>query len=261
MLKIDQLISFGESLSINKRKDRSAFYESVMLQTLNKDLSLRWDRYNLTKYIAGEDGTSFKDKAKKLASDTWKLIKAVIRNIWESIKRTGRWFKYLLTGKIKDFKDDENWRSWKDEILSGLDDCINTFEKRADEYNGLHIFESNAKELVEKLKEVREVLLSEKTSSKEKLEASEKGVNYIKEAADKLDAELQKYYKDKNISDQSFERIKDEVLAMMKNITDTEKASAKLAKEVNKENKKKEKKDNQSDLEKAFGSNFKKKKG
>ena len=48
---------------------------------------------------------------------------------------------------------------------------------------------------------------------------------------------------------------------MMKNITDTEKASAKLAKEVNKENKKKEKKDNQSDLEKAFGSNFKKKKG
>ena len=258
MLKINDLItSSGESFSI-KGKSRSAFYESTILNVLNRDVSLRWNRYQLTKIISGES-SNFKEKAKKLASDTWKLIKAVIRNIWESIKRAGRWFKYLLTGKIKDFKDDEKWRSWKDDILSGLNDCIDTFEKRVDEYNGLHIFENNAKELVEKLKEVREILLSEKTSSKEKLEASEKGVNYIKEASDKLDEELQKYYKDKNISAQAFERIKDEVLAMMKNIINTEKASAKLAKEVDKENKKKKTKDNQSDLEKAFGSNFKKK--
>lgn len=112
MLKINELVASGESYGI-KRNKRSSFYESVMLHTLTKDLSLRWDRYNLSKYIAGEDGTSFKDKAKKLADNTVSFIRTTAKKIWELIKKIGGWLKYLFKGKIKDYKMDKAWEELK----------------------------------------------------------------------------------------------------------------------------------------------------
>lgn len=123
MLKINDLItSSGESLSINKRKSRSAFYESTMLNVLNKDLSLRWDRYNLTKYIAGEDGTSFKDKAKKLLDTTVSFIRTTAKKIWELIKKIGGWLKYLFKGKAKDYKMDSSWEELKKVTIESADE-------------------------------------------------------------------------------------------------------------------------------------------
>ena len=121
MLKIDQLVASGESYGI-KRNKRSSFYESTIIKTLNKDLSLRWDRYNLTKYIAGESGEGFKDKAKKLLDTTVIFIKTTAKKIWELIKKIGEWLKYLFKGKAKDYKMDKSWEELKKVTIEAADD-------------------------------------------------------------------------------------------------------------------------------------------
>ena len=121
MLKINELVASGESYGI-KRNKRSAFYESIVLNVLNKDLSLRWDRYNLTKYIAGEDGTSFKDKAKKLLDTTVNFIRTTAKKIWELIKKIGEWLKYLFKGKSKDYKMDKSWEELKKVTIESADE-------------------------------------------------------------------------------------------------------------------------------------------
>nr|DAW71353.1 MAG TPA: hypothetical protein [Caudoviricetes sp.] len=121
MLKINELVASGESYGI-KRNKRSAFYESTILNILNKDLSLRWDRYNLTKYIAGEDGTSFKDKAKKLLDTTANFIRTTAKKIWELIKKIGEWLKYLFKGKSKDYKMDKSWEELKKVTVESADE-------------------------------------------------------------------------------------------------------------------------------------------
>ena len=52
MLKIDELITSSESVRISKNKKRSTFYESAFLTIDKKEISSRWDNYNLSKYIA-----------------------------------------------------------------------------------------------------------------------------------------------------------------------------------------------------------------
>ena len=121
MLKINELVASGESYGI-KRNKRSSFYESVMLHTLNKDLSLRWDRYNLTKYMAGEAGEGFKDKAKKLLDNTVSFIRATAKKIWELIKKIGEWLKYLFKGKVKDYKMDKAWEELKKVTIEAADE-------------------------------------------------------------------------------------------------------------------------------------------
>lgn len=61
MLKIDVLITSSESVRISKNKKRSAFYESAFLTIDKKDISSRWDSYNLTKYISIAESANVKD--------------------------------------------------------------------------------------------------------------------------------------------------------------------------------------------------------
>lgn len=61
MLKIDELITSSESVRISKNKKRSAFYESAFLTIDKKEISSRWDNYNLTKYITMAESDNVKD--------------------------------------------------------------------------------------------------------------------------------------------------------------------------------------------------------
>lgn len=61
MLKIDELITSSESVRISKNKKRSAFYESAFLTIDKKEISSRWDNYNLTKYITMAESANVKD--------------------------------------------------------------------------------------------------------------------------------------------------------------------------------------------------------
>lgn len=61
MLKIDELITSSESVRISKNKKRSAFYESAFLTIDKKEISSRWDSYNLTKYISIAESAKVKD--------------------------------------------------------------------------------------------------------------------------------------------------------------------------------------------------------
>ena len=61
MLKIDELITSSESVRISKNKKRSTFYESAFLTIDKKEISSRWDNYNLSKYIAMSESANVKD--------------------------------------------------------------------------------------------------------------------------------------------------------------------------------------------------------
>lgn len=61
MLKIDELITSSESVRISKNKKRSTFYESAFLTIDKKEISSRWDNYNLSKYITMAESANVKD--------------------------------------------------------------------------------------------------------------------------------------------------------------------------------------------------------
>lgn len=122
MLKIDELISNGESPTF-KTKRRSAFFESVSLKVDQADINTRWDAYQLTKIISGESN-KFGDKVKKLFNDTVTWIKKVCKWIWRKIKKIGRFFKYLFIGKIKDFKTDEAWQEAAEKMADAVEDAF-----------------------------------------------------------------------------------------------------------------------------------------
>lgn len=61
MLKIDDLITSSESVRISRTKKRSAFYESAFLSIDKKEISSRWDNYNLSKYITMAESANVKD--------------------------------------------------------------------------------------------------------------------------------------------------------------------------------------------------------
>ena len=124
MLKINELVASGESLSIKRSaKRRSSFYESASIVVGDKILKTRWDAYQLTKIISGESN-KFGDKVKKLFNDTVTWIKKVCKWIWRKIKKIGRFFKYLFTGKIKDFKTDEAWQEAAEKMADAVEDAF-----------------------------------------------------------------------------------------------------------------------------------------
>lgn len=124
MLKINELVASGESLSIKRSaKRRSAFFESTSIKIGDRILKTRWDAYKLTKIISGES-TKFGDKVKKLLNDTIIWIKKICKWIWRKIKKIGRFFKYLFTGKIKDFKTDEAWREAAEKMADDVEDAF-----------------------------------------------------------------------------------------------------------------------------------------
>nr|DAN62787.1 MAG TPA: hypothetical protein [Caudoviricetes sp.] len=123
MLRINELVASGESVSVRRPKRRSTFFESASIVIGNKILKTRWDAYQLTKIISGES-SKFGDKVKKLFNDTVTWIKKVCKWIWRKIKKIGRFFKYLFTGKIKDFKNDEAWREAAEKMADEVENVF-----------------------------------------------------------------------------------------------------------------------------------------
>ena len=154
MLKIDELITSSESVRISKVKKRSAFYESAFLAIDKKDISSRWDNYNLTKYISIAESANVKDgeifneedvdnsnmedvtdsanssakssstkKENKFTSRIKSLVertKKWIKTIWEKIKKFFKalWkrIKSLFRKKDKDVRPSTNSA---DDIIKG----------------------------------------------------------------------------------------------------------------------------------------------
>lgn len=154
MLKIDELITSSESVRISKNKKRSAFYESAFLTIDKKDISSRWDSYNLTKYISIAESANVKDgeifneedvdnskmedvtdsanssakssstkKENKFTSRIKSLVertKKWIKTIWEKIKKFFKalWkrIKSLFKKKDKDVRPSTNSA---DDIIKG----------------------------------------------------------------------------------------------------------------------------------------------
>lgn len=126
MLKINDLITSGESFSVRKPKRRSAFYESASIIVQGKELDSRWDTFNLTKYMAfseagpekaseGPDQKNTKEKptgiwakAKNLAKNTWEWIKRVFKRFREWLadtwKKIKKWATELFKKKGKETK-------------------------------------------------------------------------------------------------------------------------------------------------------------
>lgn len=168
MLKINDLISSGESLSINKRKDRSAFYENMSLIADRKDIRLSHDKRKLITFISGES-EGIKAKMKNLFDKTVEIIKKTLKKIWELLKKAGRWIKYLLKGKLGDFKYDEKWNDIEKDIKETLDSSIyiwETFNKSINDgiYKGKPVVE----DFIKRMKEIRAAYDSNITA-KEKL--------------------------------------------------------------------------------------------
>lgn len=154
MLKIDDLITSSESVRISKTKKRSAFYESAFLTIDKKEISSRWDNYNLTKYISIAESANVKDgeifneedvdnskmedvtdsansaskssstkKENKFTSRIKSLVertKKWIKTIWEKIKKFFKalWkrIKSLFKKKDKDVRPSTNSA---DDIIKG----------------------------------------------------------------------------------------------------------------------------------------------
>ena len=154
MLKIDELITSSESVRISKNKKRSAFYESAFLTIDKKEISSRWDNYNLSKYIAMSESANVKDgeifneedvdnskmedvtdsanssaksssteKENKFTSRIKSLLertKKWIKTIWEKIKKffkaLWRRIKSLFKKKDKDVRPSTNSA---DDIIKG----------------------------------------------------------------------------------------------------------------------------------------------
>jgi hypothetical protein len=154
VLKIDELITSSESVRISKNKKRSAFYESAFLTIDKKEISSRWDNYNLSKYIAMSESANVKDgeifneedvdnskmedvtdsanssaksssteKENKFTSRIKSLLertKKWIKTIWEKIKKffkaLWRRIKSLFKKKDKDVRPSTNSA---DDIIKG----------------------------------------------------------------------------------------------------------------------------------------------
>ena len=154
MLKIDNLITSSESVRISRTKKRSTFYESAFLTIDKKEISSRWDNYNLSKYITMAESANVKDgeifneedvdnskmedvtdsanssakssstkKENKFTSRIKSLVertKKWIKTIWEKIKKFFKalWkrIKSLFKKKDKDVRPSTNSA---DDIIKG----------------------------------------------------------------------------------------------------------------------------------------------
>lgn len=186
MLKINDLVASGESLSIKRSaKRRSAFYESASIVVGDKILKTRWDAYQLTKIISGES-SNFKEKAKKLFQDTIYWVKRICRWIWRKIKKIGRFFKYLFTGKIKDFKTDEAWREAAEKTADEVENAfreMNTKEfqsKVAKEMGDLY------NDVINEMTETTSTMRDESKSYKEQAKSMDDFLNNMSKATEDI---------------------------------------------------------------------------
>ena len=124
MLKINDLITSGESFSVRKPKRRSAFYESVSIIVQGKELDSRWDTFNLTRFMtaseAGPSGPYGKNNVgyskdefsgsdqkttKEKPTGIWAKAKNLAKNTWEWIKRVFNNFRKWLADTWKKIKE------------------------------------------------------------------------------------------------------------------------------------------------------------
>lgn len=114
MLKINDLITSGESFSVRKPKRRSAFYESASIMVQGKELDSRWDTFNLTRYMAASEAgpnssvegsdqktTGTKEEPKGI----WAKAKNLAKNTWEWIKRVFKRFRDWIVDTWKKIKE------------------------------------------------------------------------------------------------------------------------------------------------------------
>lgn len=106
MLKINDLITSGESMSVRKPKRRSVFYESASIIVQGKELDSRWDTFNLTKYMAFSESTEATDQktTEKKATGIWAKAKNLAKNTWEWIKRVFKRFRDWIVDTWKKIK-------------------------------------------------------------------------------------------------------------------------------------------------------------
>lgn len=185
MLKINDLITSGESFSVRKPKRRSAFYESASIIVQGKELDSRWDTFNLTKYMAfseagpngpygknnvgnskeafeGSDQKTTKEKptgiwakAKTLAKNTWEWIKRVFNNfrkwlakLWGDLKK---WANKLFKKKKNEPKSEEAKK-----VETTMEKATEDIKEAASNLN-----EETAKQATTTVEEVIEVLKKE----------------------------------------------------------------------------------------------------
>lgn len=152
MLKINDLITSGESFSVRKPKRRSAFYESASIIVQGKELDSRWDTFNLTKYMAfseagpekaseGPDQKNTKEKptgiwakAKNLAKNTWEWIKRVFKRFREWLADTWKKIKEWFGKTFKKNKKDASPEAQKaaDKMEAAADTLAATVIKEAE---------------------------------------------------------------------------------------------------------------------------------
>lgn len=111
MLKINDLITSGESLSVRRPKRRSAFFESASIIIQGKELNSRWDTFNLTRFMTASEagpnnpaGGSDQKATKEKPNGIWAKAKTLAKNTWEWIKRVFKRFREWLIGTWKKIK-------------------------------------------------------------------------------------------------------------------------------------------------------------
>lgn len=124
MLKINDLITSGESMSVRRPKRRSSFFESASIVIQGKELNSRWDTFNLTRFMtsseAGPNGPygknnvgyskdafsgSYQKTTKEKPTGIWAKAKNLAKNTWEWIKRVFKKFREWLADTWKKIKE------------------------------------------------------------------------------------------------------------------------------------------------------------
>lgn len=124
MLKINDLITSGESMSVRRPKRRSTFFESASIIVQGKELNSRWDTFNLTRFMtaseAGPNSPYGKNNAgyskdafsgsdqkttKEKPTGIWAKAKTLAKNTWEWIKRVFKRFREWLADTWKKIKE------------------------------------------------------------------------------------------------------------------------------------------------------------
>ena len=202
MLKINDLITSGESMSVRRPKRRSAFFESASIIIQGRELDSRWDTFNLTRYMVSSEAgpnsqpegsdqktTGNKEepkgiwaKAKKLANTTWEWIKRVFNNFREWLKKTWGDLKKWFNKTFKKKKDDSSpeVKEAEEKVEKAAEVVKTTAENPTTD---------NIKEATETLKEVAEVL--ESSDSETVVETVASAPEFVK-AADAISGTIVK---------------------------------------------------------------------
>jgi hypothetical protein len=185
MLKINDLITSGESFSVRRPKRRSDFYESASIIVQGKELDSRWDTFNLTKYMAfaeagpngpygknniGNSKEAFEGSDQKTTKEKptgiWAKAKTLAKNTWEWIKRVFNNFRKWLAKLWGDLKKWANKLSKKKKNEPKSEEAKKaetTVEKATEDIKeaASNLNEETAKQATTTVEEVIEVLKKE----------------------------------------------------------------------------------------------------